>query len=275
MKQKTIFSLSGMGTIFTSKSIKSLILKAIIKKVYQFLFNGVKSKVIVQNNDDYNLLKNILKIKTENIILIKGSGVNPSDFIYLENDTISDIPIILLPARLIKEKGIFEISQASNLLNKKNIPHKIYIAGDIDKGNPSALLESEIKKIEKSSPSVKFIGYINNMKEQYKICTIVCLPSYREGLPKALLEAAASGRAIITCNVPGCKEVVEHNKNGILVPPQSSVELAKALKLLIENKELRNTLRKNMYQKFLNEFTEEKVVNDNIHLYDSFYENNI
>ena len=270
LRQKIVFSIPGLGTLFISDKFSIKITRFFIKRIYRFLFNAKNSRVIVQNKHDYQFLTEIIKIKRDNISLIKGSGVNKNEFLYYEEEPTNDIPIILVPARLIREKGIIEIVNASILLKEQNIEHNIYIAGTIDPGNPSSLTETDIKILTKKSPCVHFLGHIEDMKPLYKNCTIVCLPSYREGLPKALIEAAACGRAIVTCDVPGCNEIVEHNISGLLVPAASIIELSEALKLLILNQDLRARLRKNAYHKFLIEFTEELVVNENINVYLSF-----
>ncbi|WGL60850.1 glycosyltransferase family 4 protein [Pigmentibacter sp. JX0631] len=271
LNKKVVFAVSGLGTIFISQAIYARTIKFFVILVYRFLFNGKNSRLIVQNTVDFDFFKNKLKIRDKNLYLIKGSGVSQFDFNYFEDlPNNRQFPVILVPARLIKEKGIYEICNASKLLLEENFPHEVWISGDIDSGNPSSLTKQEVEQISLAVPSVKFLGYQQNMKDLYKQATMVCLPSYREGLPKALIEAAACGRPIITSNVPGCNEIVEDMKTGILVNVKSVEGLRTAIKKLYLNKELMEQLRLNAYNKFLLEYNEEIIVKKIINLYSSF-----
>ncbi len=271
LNKKVVFAVSGLGTIFISQAIYVRVIKYFVILIYRFLFNGKNSRLIIQNNVDYNFFKTELKIRDKNLYLIKGSGVSQFDFNYFEDLPINQsFPIILVPARLIKEKGIYEICNASKLLLEENFPHEIWISGDIDIGNPSSLTKHEVEQISLAIPSVKFLGYQKNMKDLFKQATMVCLPSYREGLPKALIEAAACGRPIITSNVPGCNEIVEDMKTGILVNVKSVDDLSAAIKKLYLNKGLMEELRLNAYNKFLLEYNEEIIIKQIINLYSSF-----
>ncbi|KAB8036836.1 glycosyltransferase [Silvanigrella paludirubra] len=262
-----IFSVSGLGTVFISKKYKYKLLKYLVMIIYRFLFNGKKSKLIIQNMDDYFFFKDVIKIKENNIELIKGSGVDPNNYPYYSELPKSECPIILFPARLIKEKGIHEIINASRILNKKNFLHEIWIAGDVDPGNPSSLKSLEIEALKKDNPSLKFLGFRNDIALLLSKCTIVCLPSYREGLPKALIEAAACGRAIITTDVPGCREIVSHEKTGILVKVASALDLSIAIENLLIDQNKMEVLRRQAYNDYLNEFTSNAIVNKIISIY--------
>lgn len=271
LNKKVVFAVSGLGTVFISEQIFSKIIRFFVKNIYRFLFNGVHSRLIVQNNDDYYFFRNELKIDEKNIYLIKGSGVSQLDFQFFEElPPDNRFPVILVPARVIKEKGIFEIVGASQILVNEGFIHEVWVAGDVDFGNPSSLTQEQIEKISIANPSIKFLGHQSNMKPLFQLSTMVCLPSYREGLPKALIEAAACGRPIITCDTPGCRDIVGHMQTGILVKTKSAEELSRAIKRLYLDKELMEKLRKNAYQKFLNEFNEEIIVRQTISVYSSF-----
>uniref|UniRef100_UPI0037C86C06 glycosyltransferase n=1 Tax=Silvanigrella sp. TaxID=2024976 RepID=UPI0037C86C06 len=217
--------------------------------------------------DDYKYFLNKVKIHKKNIFLVEGSGVNKNEFKYYSELNYNETPIILFPARIIKEKGIKELIEASKNLTNKNFKHEVWIAGDIDLGNPSSLSLFEVNILKNEALNLKFLGYQKDMPKILEQCTIVCLPSYREGLPKALIEASACGRPIITCDVPGCNEIVEDNFNGVLVKPKSSIDLENAIENLLQDGEKMERLRKNAYNKFLNNYTSEITVNKIFQVY--------
>mgnify|MGYP000551282618 CR=1 FL=1 len=135
----------------------------------------------------------------------------------------------------MKDKGIIELIKASKKLSKITKKFELFIAGIIDSQNPSAVSHEEIKSWE-ATDYLKYMGHINDINDLYKKVHVGILPSYREGLPKSLLEAASSGKPIITTDVPGCNEIVKNEFNGLIVPPKDSNELMKAMKKLILNK---------------------------------------
>ncbi len=267
LNNRCVFSISGMGTIFTSKNILNILNRYIVLNTYKFIFNGKNSRLILQNKDDYKYFLNKVKIHKKNIFLVEGSGVNKNEFKYYSELNYNETAIILFPARIIKEKGIKELIEASKNLTNKNFKHEVWIAGDIDLGNPSSLSLSEVNILKNEALNLKFLGYQKDMPKILEQCTIVCLPSYREGLPKALIEASACGRPIITCDVPGCNEIVEDNFNGVLVKPKSSIDLENAIENLLQDGEKMERLRKNAYNKFLNNYTSEITVNKIFQVY--------
>ena len=134
------------------------------------------------------------------------------------------------------ETKIYEFVSAANLIRKRNIKANFLIAGDLDLKNPSGLKVKDLDILKKNK-NIEILGHQNNIAELYFKSHIVCLPSYREGLPKALIEAAAASRAVITTDVPGCRDVIIPDKSGILVPVKDSKKLADAIEYLIDNPE--------------------------------------
>ena len=147
--------------------------------------------------------------------------------------------MVLLPARMLKDKGIYEFKNTVYSLSK-SIQKKteFILAGDIDSFNKTSLNIKELKKWNNEG-IVKWIGHQKNMNLLMRKSNIVVLPSYLEGLPKSLIEASSSGRPIITTDVPGCRDVVEHNVNGVLVKVRDYVELSKAIKKLLSERNTR------------------------------------
>ena len=143
---------------------------------------------------------------------------------------------MLFPARILEEKGIIEFLYASLYLSKKFPKWKFLVAGSLDyKKNNSKL---PIKKIVKKNTRIKFLGFRQNMHHLFNKSSIVCLPSYREGFPKSIIEGSASGCAIVTTNVPGCRESIVEKKNGLLCQVKNYIDLANKLEILISNKKL-------------------------------------
>lgn len=270
MNHKCVFSISGLGTVFISKDFRYRIIKKIILLIYKYLFSGNNSRIIVQNSDDYLFLLKTLKIKDKNIFLIKGSGVEPNKFPFCNELSDMKYPIILFSARLIKEKGILDLIEASKILLAKNILHEVWVAGSIDIGNPSSLTKNDVENLQKNLKTLNFLGYRSDIYSLLKQCSIVCLPSYREGLPKTLIEAAACGRIIVTTDVPGCREIVIHEKTGLLAKVQSPYDLSEKIEYILNNQEKVENIRREAYKNFLNEYTTEVVVTKHLSVYSSF-----
>jgi glycosyltransferase involved in cell wall biosynthesis len=235
-----VFSISGLGFIFTKTKNNSLFrnsMRLILRILFRFIFNHNKNiKVIVQNNDDRNFFIEKKIVRPRQLVLIKGSGVDLntfSDISFKEKDKI-----ILFPARVILDKGIREFILAANKLKLIYPDWDFLVAGAYDYNNPTSIPFEEIQNLI-SNNSVKFLGHVNNINELYRHSSIVCLPSYREGMPKAVLEAQAAGCAIVTTDVIGCRESIERDKTGYLVSPYNIKELYEALEKLIVSKRKR------------------------------------
>ena len=163
---------------------------------------------------------------------MKGSGVRLEDFVNL--DEPGGIITICLACRLLKDKGVFEFIDAARKLKEKGINAKFLLAGDLDIGNPESLNEHDLSKI-KEEGCVEILGHCDDIPKLYHRSHIVCLPSYREGLPKSLIEAAAASRAVVTTDVPGCRDALIPNVTGLVVPVKNSEKLANALEWLIQH----------------------------------------
>jgi glycosyltransferase involved in cell wall biosynthesis len=225
--------------------------------------------VIFQNENDQEELTDLGIIKSSNyIVRIKGSGVD------LEKYHESPFPVfnrikILFPSRMLWDKGVKELREASNILKEKYCNKVEFIlSGLADEDNKAGVPSSYLKEWDDGN-YVNWIGYQKNMFEIYKNSHIVVLPSYREGMPKALLEACAVGRAIVTTNAIGCKETVDEGINGFRVPAASSSDLANALEELINNHDLIKYMGSNSRAKAEKEFDVKNVVEKHIEIYNS------
>ena len=232
----------GMGFVFTSDSIKAISIRPLIKLLLKIFLSrsggeNKKNKVVFENNDDLNYFVNMGAVNRKDTFLIRGAGVNiDKDFVKFKRK--NKIPIVALVGRMLRDKGIFEFIDAVKLLKKNNIKAKFLLIGGVDNYYSSSIKLSLLKKWH-DKKIVEWLGYISNVDEILEKIDILCLPSYREGLPKALIEGAAKGLPIVTTNTVGCKDVVEDGKNGFLVPVKNSLELANAISILIKDEDLR------------------------------------
>ena len=236
-------SFTGLGHFFISNNIKIKFIRKISTIFIKFIFSEINSILILQNNSDREkLLK--LKITTKNKSkVIPGSGIDLNYFYPEEKKFDKNLLKLLFPSRLIKEKGILELIKACILLDEEKIPIKVYIAGKLDEGNRSSLTKEEISVLKKQR-KIHILGHVEDMRNLYKRVDIVILPSWREGLSKALLEAAAMEKAIITTNVPGCKEIVKNMKTGLLVNVNDPIQIKESVIKLYNNPELINKFGK-------------------------------
>ena len=228
-----VFSITGLGSMFIKNSFFYKIKSNFFTFLYRIVFLNSNLKVILQNNDDLKYLTSKAKLNKNKVIIIRGSGVNLNDFKY--SKISKKFPIILMASRLIKDKGVIEFIEAAKYLKKKNFKGIFYLVGDVDYNNPSAVSKNLIHLSHKKK-IIRYFKYNKNIFRFIKQATIIVLPSYREGFPKILMEAAACGRPIITTNVPGCKDTIINNKTGILVPSKNYRALADAINKLSQDK---------------------------------------
>ena len=226
-----VSSFTGVGYPFTSNSIKAIALKLIISNLYKISFLHKNKCLIFQNKDDLKLISSIINLKRHEYVLIPGSGVNLHEYSYAPIP--QGKPIIMFGARLLKSKGIFEFVEAA-----KNVSGcRFVIVGKIDHNNRDCISSSQLNKWV-SEQLIEYWGYSNSMHETIKKCSIFVLPSYKEGFPKVLIEASASGRPIITTDITGCRDAIEENITGLLVPVKDSRSLGIQINYLLKNTNL-------------------------------------
>ena len=231
-------AISGLGLVFIKKGFSATIRKNIISFFYKLMFRRKNVRVIFQNPDERNMLLNNNIVNKDHSYLIKGAGVD-LDLFNPKHKVEEEIPTVVLPARMIWEKGIREYVNAAILLKERGVKAKFLLVGAIDFDYPR-FVEEKILLEWSNNGIVTWLGYRDNVHEIYQNSSIVCLPSfYSEGVPKSLIEAAACGKPIVTTDMPGCREIVKNNFNGILVKPKDDISLANALETLINDPDLR------------------------------------
>jgi len=261
-----INALAGLGYIFSSDSIKARILRPIVRLMFRGLLNRPNSQVILQNPDDMGVLLQERIIRAECARLIRGAGVDLHTFsVTPESD---DIPIVLLASRMLWDKGVGEFVEAAHHLRNQGVIARFVLVGEGDPDNPGSIPDTQLQQWQEEG-AVEWWGREKDMADVMRQAHVVCLPSYREGLPKVLLEAAASGRPIVTSDAPGCREIVKHGENGSLVPVKQSKSLADALEHLISDPHLRQQMGKRGREIVESEFSSDQVIKETLALYSS------
>jgi glycosyltransferase involved in cell wall biosynthesis len=256
-------AVAGLGWLFISQSRTARLLSPLIRWTLARLMNVSRSRVIVQNPDDAELLKKA-GVRQSHLRMIRGAGVDTSEF--SPSPERKEPICVVLAARILWDKGVGEFVEAARQLKADGVKARFILVGDPDPDNPAAVPETKLHAWQKEKV-VEHWGHRDDMVEVFHAAHVVCLPSYREGLPKVLLEAAACARPIVTTDVPGCREVVREGENGLLVPVRDAQALSVALLGLIKNSELRAKMGHSGREIVIEEFSSKKVIEQTLDLY--------
>lgn len=264
---RVVNAISGLGFVFINADAQRT-LYTLLRFLFKIGLNNPNVSVIFQNPDDLAFFRDLNILKPYQMVCIKGSGVDLSEFALSEFPPEPPVRVVL-PARMLRDKGVVEFVEAARLL-KPDYGSRVefLLAGGIDPGNKSGISEQELQHWT-GEGAVQWIGFQRDMASIFRTAHIVALPSYREGLSKALIEACAIGRAIVTTDVPGCRDVVETEKNGLLVPARDARQLAAALARLIDRPDQRRDMGLKARQKAEQEFSIDHVITQTFHLYES------
>lgn len=235
----SISAISGLGYVFTAQGGRVRVLRALICLGYAFALNHKNSIVIFQNEVDRTLFAKLRLTSRARTMIVKGSGVD------LAGITVHDVPagppVVLLPARLLRDKGVEEFVEAARIV-KIDHPTVIFrLQGKLDPQNPSSVSAVDVARWT-SEGVIEHAPYSNNPDRMFSKASIVALPSYREGFPKSLVDAAAAGRAVVTTDVPGCRDAIIPGVTGLLVKVRDAEALAAAISRLLDDAELRASM---------------------------------
>ena len=258
-----INAVAGLGWLFISRSRIARWMSLSIRWILARFLNTSHCRVIVQNPDDAELLKEA-GVTESYLRMIRGAGVDTSEFSPFPEPPE---PIcVVLASRILWDKGVSEFVKAARQLKKEGVKASFILVGNPDLDNPASVPEATLNAWQKEEV-VEWWGHRDDMVAVFHAAHIVCLPSYREGLPKVLLEAAACGRPIVTTDVPGCRAVVREGENGLLVPARNAQALSEALRCLIKNPELRAQMGRRSREIMLKDFSSEKVIAQTLSVY--------
>lgn len=261
-----VFAISGLGYVFTKSdrfSLKQFLVRQVYKLLFRLALRQDSRCVLVQNLEDLGFMKAKFNIPDMDCAMVGGVGVDTDA---LCPGPELDPPTVLFPARLLIDKGVREFFLAAKIL-KARYPHwRFLICGSSDYQNPKAISSIELAKWQDEGV-VEFVGFQTDMRSIYGQSCIVCLPSYREGFPRVLMEAAASGLPVVSTTVPGCRDAVLEDRTGILVPPQNVDALVDALDRLICSPGLRREMGAAGRGLALEKFRDTAIHNDIFRIY--------
>jgi glycosyltransferase involved in cell wall biosynthesis len=254
----------GMGYAFSSNDFFAKLLKPIIIMLFQLCLPKKNSSMIFENKEDLDFFVDKKIVNSNNAFLIKGAGVDIEYF-----KPVSERPspiVVVLIARMLKDKGIREFVEAARILTNKGLNASFCLVGGSDEGNFSSISKDKLNEWHDEG-IVNYTGYSKDIRSILEKSHIVCLPSYREGLPKSLLEGIAMAKPIVATDVTGCREVVIDSFNGLLVPARNSIALSESLEKLILNSKLRKSYGYNGRQRAEKEFSSDIVIKKTLSVY--------
>lgn len=227
-----VAAVSGLGFVFVARGAKAMVRRWLVGGLYRVALGHRNLRVIFQNPDDRASISRLAHLSSSKIEMIRGSGVDLTQ--YVHTPLPPGVPVVVLAARLLADKGVREFVQAARLLRQQGVAARFCLVGSVDPANPASLTDVELAQ-RASEGVVELWGQRTDMPEVLRAAHVVVLPSYREGLPKVLLEAAACGRAVVTTDVPGCSDAIDPGVTGVLVPVRNAAALADAIKCLISD----------------------------------------
>ncbi len=252
-----IHAVTGLGHVFVSDSLRARLLRPLVKMLLKRAMRGSHGRLIVQNPDDRRLFVDLKLIDPGHIHLIKGSGVDTRVFVPTRHQRGRRFRV-LLASRLLREKGVREYAHAAEKLAIHADRVEFLLAGATDPGNPSSVDEDDIR-VWQLTGLMKVLGHVDDVRYLMREVDLMVLPSYREGLPRGLIEAAAMELPIVTTDAPGCREVVDDGINGLLVPVGDADALARAIEYMLDHPEKCREFGRAGRKKVLREF-DQKIV---------------
>lgn len=257
-------AIPGLGYSFGGSSLWARLRRALIIAGYRFVLDRANSRTIFQNIEQLQMFLDAGVVSASNAVLVRGSGVDIGNF------TPSPEPqgavTVLLAARMLREKGIFEFASVAERMRKAGAAIVFRLVGDPDEHNPGSISIEQLRAWH-TSGVVEWLGFREDMAALLSQCHIACLPSYGEGLPRFLLEAAASGRAIVTTDIPGCRDIARGGVNALLVSLRDTDSLYAAIKKLADDPQMRNAFGKAGRMLVEQEFSEDMIVQQTLDVY--------
>ena len=268
---RVVNNLAGLGQAFCSTGLFAALIRTGLVFAFRRLFRGRQKCTIVENEDDLAFLVDRIGLPADQAILIRGIGVDEQRYTCSEEQK-DTVPAVVMVSRLLWPKGVQELVDAGQLLAERGIHVVIRLVGKPDEASRLSVPEQQLREWQ-AKGVIEWPGYLEDIPAVWRDAAVAVLPSYyREGIPRSLLEAAASCRPVVTTDMPGCREIVEDGVNGLLVRPRDTVALADALERLIVSPKLRATMGKAGRERVLQYFTERRVVEQTLTVYRTLLE---
>ncbi len=257
----------GRGLVFSSTGIRAGIRRRLVEGLYRLALRHPHQITIFQNRGDLEFFVERGIIPADACRLISGSGVDPE--VFQAHPLPDGVPVVLFPARLLWAKGIRELVEAARMLRRERVAFRLVVVGPVIESNPDGVPEHQVRAWENEG-ILEYWGFRTDMPEVLRQAHVVCLPSYGEGIPKALIEAHACARPVVASDIPGCRELVVPGYTGLLVPPRDPQALAAALRSLLADRSLMETWGANARRHMLEGgYTLESVVDQTFDVYAS------
>jgi glycosyltransferase involved in cell wall biosynthesis len=236
----SVSTITGLGHLFTGRARSTRVMGGIARFLYRGALAHPRSRIIFQNPDDLRAFVEGGLVRAGQAVLIRGSGVDLNQFRVVAEP--GGDPLVILPSRMLWSKGVPEFVEAAGMLQREGVAARFALVGSTDPSNPAAIPEDRLREWD-ASGVVEWWGFRDDMPEVLASSHVVCMPSaYGEGVPKALIEAAACGRPIVTTDAPGCREIVLDGENGFLVPVGDARAVARAIRRLVDDPGLRGRM---------------------------------
>jgi len=257
-------SVTGLGSAYLSKKISGRIIWSLVKQLYKIALSSSNSSAVFENEDDRLLFVSQGIVDANKVYLVNGAGIDTN--VFLPSNIKSERTTVVLVARLLKDKGIAEYIEAGKKLYERKVDVCLQLVGDIDAGNISSMSVQDIQNAHNVG-YIQWLGPRSDIAKIYSHAHIACLPSYREGLPKSLIEAASCGLPIITTNVPGCRQMVINGENGLLVEAKSGSAISEAITYLLTKPELMSRMALYSRKIAIEKFDHKHIVNTFFKIY--------
>lgn len=234
-----VSAISGLGFVFVAQGAKAALVRRVVTVLYRWALGHPNSRIVFQNGNDRDVLRDLGAVRDDQVVMIRGSGVSLTDY---EAVAEPEPPVVaLMVARLLRDKGVLEFVEAARLLKREGANVRMRLVGGIDAGNPASVTQADVQAWQEEG-IIEALGERQDIADLYAASHIAVLPSYREGLPRSLIEAAACGRAVVTTDVPGCRDAIEPDVTGLLVPARDARALAEAIGRLASDAALRQRM---------------------------------
>jgi len=258
-------SVEGLGYLFVSRDWQARLLRLLVWPLYRLALRGRGARPVFLNSEDRDRFAALGLVDASRAALVPGAGVDPDRF--TPRPEVEGTPVALFAARMLWDKGVGDLVEAARILKARRMEGRVVLAGSPDAGNPASIPESQLREWDREG-AVEWLGRREDIPELIANAHVVVLPSYGEGFPRSLLEGAASGRALVGADTPGCREIVVDGLTGLLVPPGNPQALAEAIEALWRSPETRRAMGLKGRELVLARFTEQKVNEAILRLYD-------
>jgi glycosyltransferase involved in cell wall biosynthesis len=259
-----VCAVSGLGFAFLNDGLRATLARKVVTRLFRHAFAHPNCRIVFQNADDLNGVSAMARLAPERAVLIRGSGVDLQEFRPAAEPP--GRPVVMLPARMLRDKGVPEFVEAARLTRSAGLDARFVLVGDTDRANPASLREAELMEWQREGV-VEWWGVRTDMPDVLPSAHVVVLPSHREGMPKVLLEAAACGRPVVTTDVPGCRDAIEADRTGLLVPLRQPRALADAIAALVRDGVRRREMGAAARKLAERQFSLERVVDAHLSVY--------